>query len=198
MRQFTVWGSIRSVALALFLPVIPEAVEAQMAHRIRCVDGCAQLDCEPDELRGYGSVIGIFKNNYGNCYVLLECWYCTEEQVASNTSLKEVLRDLKKAKTQEDLTRVATAYRTRLLLNASENMVLALGGCNEEKLAPISMVFLSTEKIETLKDLDLETVEGLTSAGPGSTETPGFRPFGQTATCGTLFASDTSWAGKKG
>lgn len=149
-----------SLVLTLCFFAAPEATEAQGSGG--CKATCTSEGCEKDEFQGIGGAIGIFdaECNLGD-HCLVPCGGSEEDLELASNSFYDILMDLKRAETPEELTRVAIAYRNQLVLNASENMVLALGGCEDEDHFPISMVLLLPEQIETLEGLDLGTVEDL-------------------------------------
>ena len=155
-------GLLLGLAFAVLL--LPADLSAQA-----CKPTCSHLGCPTGEFHGIGNSLGIYDRdcNAGDCQVPCDPVEEEEQLALGFGSLQQVLLGLKNAQSPEDFTRVASTYRTYLLLNAPDKMVVALSGCGEEDPLPSSMVVLTAPQIEALQGLDLRTLE---EAFPPGTE----------------------------
>jgi hypothetical protein len=171
MMTRTFLHAFTGVTLAFAIVGMPEVAWAQYEGGDGgCKPTCTTSGCEPDEWQGIGNGIGIFD---ADCHFGDDCLYPCEskaeeedELFAGRRPFRDILFDLKRAATQEDLIRIAAAYRDRIVLNVSQRMVLALDGCSREVMYPVSMVLLPAEQVEALLTVGLEDLEDLFPSHP--------------------------------
>ena len=138
-------GVLLAVALVgAFYP--PTEVQAQEPS---CYDKCEEDLCGGLE-RGIGPQEGTNKDicSAGGCS---QC----EAQEEEDLQMASALAGLETAETTADLSALANAHGDRLVLNASREMVLVMGGCTVH--SPRAFVYVTEDQIRDLDALGIRS-----------------------------------------